>query len=211
VSLRRLAAPLLIAGTLACDRASSPEQPAPLTECTILGVIVPANLEVGDTRPLSAYLEHCRPMYLPLGSGQVSWQSLDPAVAVVSGDTVTAIARGPAVIQGAYGAMTQEALVIVGVNPSQPPSAAARLRVYGAPSMTLYQRAAFSAFALTADGTVIRLTSASWQSSSPAVAGLTGIGGSAEQTLDAFRAGATRITATYQGISSALSVQVHQN
>jgi hypothetical protein len=213
VKLSRAGAPLVIAVTLACGRSSSPAQPAPLTDCTILGVVVPSNLEVGETRRLTAYLEHCRPMYLPLDPAQVSWQSLDPAVASVSGDNLTAVARGPAIIQGTYGRMTQQALVIAGVNPPQPvPSSPVGFRIYGSPSMSVYQRAAFGGFAVMADGTVIRVSSASWQSSNPAIAGPAGQdGGSAERAVDAFSAGATRITATYQGVASALSVQVHQN
>jgi hypothetical protein len=213
VRLRRVAALLVIAVTLACGRSFSPEQPAPLTDCTILGVVVPSNLEVGETRRLSAYLEHCRPMYLPLDPSQVSWQSLDPAVASVSGDNLTAAARGPAIIQGTYGRMTQQALVIAGTNPLQTaPSSPVRFRIYGSPSMSVYQRAVFGGFAVMADGTVIRVSSASWQSSNPAAAGLAGQdGGSAERAVDAFSAGATTISATYQGSASALSVQVHQN
>jgi hypothetical protein len=62
---------LVTTAALACDGSSNPERPAPLKDCTILGLVVPANVEVGETRPLAACLEHCRPMYLPLDPDKV--------------------------------------------------------------------------------------------------------------------------------------------
>lgn len=180
----------------------------------MLGVTVPHMLEVGQTVRLTAFLEHCRPMYLPLDSDRVTWQSLDLAVASVSADTVTALAQGAAVIQATFGHMTQQSLVIVGTNLPQPGiSVPARFRLYGSPAMSVYQRGSFGAFAVMTDGTVTRVSSASaWRSSDPAVAGLSGTTGDvADRAVDAFSVGAATITASYQGMSAALSIQVTQN
>jgi hypothetical protein len=211
--VKRLAAPLVLILAsilaLACD--DNPAQPEPLTDCSILGVIVPRTLDVGQTVRLSAFLDHCRPMYLPLDPAMVAWQSLDPAVASVSADTLTGVARGPAVVQGAYGNMTQQALVIVGGNLPQPGTPVQmRLRIYGAPIMSVQQRAAFGAFAVLADGTVARVSSAAtWESSRPSVAALSGVtGDGADRAVDALRAGAARITAGYQGSSAEMMIEV---
>jgi hypothetical protein len=198
-----------ISAALACHKA--PLQPDPLTECIILGVIVPPALERGETRRLSAFLEHCRPMYLPLDPGTVSWQSLDPGVASISGDVLTGVARGAAVIQGTYGNMTQQALVTVDLAAPQPGAAPARLRAYGCPSMSVSQRGAFGVFAVMSDGTIANVSSAAtWRSSNPPVAGLTGVtGAAADRAIDAFIGGAATVTAVYQGLSATVSVQVH--
>ena len=202
---------LATALTFACG--GPPTQPAPLTDCTMLGVIVPSNLEVGETRRLSAFLEHCRPMYLPLDPGSVTWLSLDPAVASVSGDVITGTAQGAAILQGTFGHMTQQALVMVGATLVAPgPGVPARIRVYGCPSMTVNQRGAFGALAIMPDGTMSRVSSfVTWQSSNPRVAGASDIPAGTERTMDAFSEGSARITATYLGLSNALSVQVQQN
>jgi hypothetical protein len=206
------ALPLIVVAALACDRNTT--QPEPLTDCTILGLIVPRTLEVGQTLRLSAFLEHCRPMYLPLDSGQVAWQSLDPSVASVDGDTIRGLAPGPAVVQLTFGSMTQQALVIVGANLPQPgPPAAVAVRIYGSPTMSVSQRASFGAFAVMADGTAARISSAAaWGSSDPSVAGLSGLTGDVgDRAVDAFHGGTVSISASYQGMSAALTVLVHQN
>jgi hypothetical protein len=194
----------------ACAR--TPSQPEPLTDCTILGAVVPAVLQVGETGRMSAYLEHCRPMYLPLSPEQVGWQSLDPSVASVSADTITALARGTAVVQVTYGRMTQQALVVVSTSGSQPlPPVPARFRIYGCPEMSVLQRCAFGAISVATDGTVSRVSSsATWSSSDPSVAGISGPA-NADQGVDGFRAGTARISALYQGVAATLGVQVHQN
>lgn len=200
----------LAAGVFACDEA--PLQPDPLTDCAILGVIAPTTLAAGESRRLSAFLEHCRPMYFPLDSGQVNWQSLDPGVASISGDTLTAVARGAAVIQGTYGDMTQQALVMVDASMAQPGQGApARVRVYGCPSMSVSQRGAFGAFAIMTDGSIGSVSSAAvWRSSDPSVAGLTGVTGAAgDRAVDAFAPGTATVTATYQGLSATIPVLVH--
>jgi hypothetical protein len=200
----------LILGMSACEE--SPTQPAPLSDCTILGVVVPSSLRLGESRPLSAFLEHCRPMYLPLDSSRVAWQSLDPATALVVADTITGNAPGPAVVEGAYGNMTQQALVIVAANVPQPgPGTVPRLGIYGCPDMAVSQRGTFGAFAVMNDGTVTRVSAAAtWQSSNPSVAGLSGVANDVnDRSVDAFAVGAARITATYQGMSATFSVQVH--
>jgi hypothetical protein len=211
--VKKLAAPLVLILAsilaLACD--DNPAQPEPLTDCSILGVIVPRTLDVGQTVRLSAFLEHCRPMFLPLDPAMVAWHSLDPAVATVNADSITGVARGPAVVQGTYGNMTQQALVIVGGNLPQPGTPGQmRLRIYGAPDMSLQQRAAFGAFAVLGDGTVARVSSAAtWQSSSPSVAALSGVtGDGADRAVDALRAGAARITASYQGSLAEMLIEV---
>jgi len=207
--VKRLAALLVLILALACD--DTPTQPEPLTDCAILGVIVPRTLDIGQTVRLSAFLEHCRPMYLALDPAVVPWQSLDPAVASVNADTLTGVARGPAVVQATYGNMTQQALVIVGGNLPQPgPAIQMRLRIYGAPVMSVQQRATFGAFAVLADGTVARVSSAAtWQSSSATVAALSGVtGDGADRAVDALRAGAASITASYQGLSAEMSSEV---
>ena len=113
-------------------------------------------------------------------------------------------------VQGAYGNMTQQALVIVGGNLPQPGPVQMRLRIYGAPIMSVQQRAAFGAFAVLADGTVARVSAAAtWQSSSPSVAALSGVtGDGADRAVDALRAGAARITASYQGSSAEMMIEV---
>jgi hypothetical protein len=208
----RLAAALVAGLMLACGEA--PTQPKPLTDCTMLGVTVPHTLEVGQTVRLTAFLEHCRPMYLPLDSDRITWQSLDSAVASVSADSLTAFAEGPAVIQATFGNMTQQSLVIVGANLPKPGLAVpARFRLYGSPAMSVYQRGSFGAFAVMTDGTVTRVSAVSaWRSSDPSVAGLSATSGDvADRAVDAFSAGAATITANYQGMSTALSIQVTQN
>jgi hypothetical protein len=195
--------------SFACAR--TPSQPEPLTDCTILGAIVPSFMQIGETARVSAYLEHCRPMYLPLDPERVAWQSLDPSVASLSGDTIVALARGTAVVQVTYGRMTQQALVVVSASGPQPaPPVPARFRIYGCPEMSVSQRCAFGAIAVATDGTVSRVSSgATWSSSDPSVAGIAGPA-NADQGVDGFRAGTARITALYQGVAATLGVQVHQ-
>jgi hypothetical protein len=206
--LRHLALAAIAALLLACDR--SPTQPEPLTDCTILGTLVPAVLQVGETARMSAYLEHCRPMFLPLDSDRVGWQSLDPSVASVTTDTITAVARGVAVVQATFGRMTQQAAVVIGANGPQPP-VPPRLRIYGCPEMSVLQRCTFGAFTVASDGAFSRVsTAATWRSSDPSVAGIT-VGTNGDQGVDGFSPGTARITATYQGNTTSIGVQVHPN
>jgi hypothetical protein len=212
VRLRAFGVSFVIALAAACG-GDSPMQPAPLTDCAILGVIAPSNLGVGETRRLSAYLEHCRPMFLPLDPSSVTWTSLDSAIASLSGDTITGAGQGPAIVQATFGHMTQQALVLVGAALSPPGAGApARIRIYGCPGMAANQRGAFGALAIMPDGTVSRVSSAvTWQSSNPRVAGVSEIAGGTDRSVDAFTAGSTTITATYQGVSGSLLVQVQAN
>jgi hypothetical protein len=210
VLVGRLSVPLVaVIAVFSCDKA--PLQPEPLTDCIILGVIVPPTLEAGESRKISAFLEHCRPMYLPLDPSSVSWQSLDSGVASINGNTITAVTRGAAVIQGTYGNMTQQAVVSVGLPASPSGIVPTRLRVYGCPSMSVSQRGAFGAFAVMPDGTIANVSSAAtWRSSDPSVVGVSGVTGAvADRALDAFTGGAATVTATYQGLSATVPVQVH--
>jgi hypothetical protein len=208
--MKSLAAALALSATLACDKSGAPVQPEPLTDCTILGVAVPRTLEVGETRRLTAFLEHCRPMYFPLASDQVTWKSLDSGLASVSGDTLTAIAPGPAIVQCTFGEMTQQAVVVVHGMPQQPGLPAPVLRMYGSPVMAVDQRAEFGAFVIGTNGTVTHVSSsAAWASSNLAVAAPAGLWGDIPgRAVDAFSQGRTRITASYQGMAAAMSVQV---
>ena len=204
--MRSLAAALALGVTLACDRSGAPVQPEPLTDCTILGVTVPRTVEVGETRKLSAFLEHCRPMYSPLAS--VAWKSLDSGLASVSGDTLTAIAPGAAIVQCTFGRITQQSVVVV-QGASQQPGAPA-LRMYGCRSWPSTSARSLGAFVIGTNGTVTHV-------SSSAVWGIVGPGrrsarGIVVQYLpggtDVFSQGRTRVTASYQGMAAAMSVQV---
>jgi hypothetical protein len=207
--MKWLGAALAVGVTLACGKSDTPVQPEPLTDCTILGVVAPRTLEVGETRRLSAFLEHCRPMYFPLASDQVAWKSLDSGLASVSGDTLTAIAPGAAIVQCTFGEMTQQSVVVVqGTTPQRPPAPV--MRMYGSPVMAVYQRAEFGVFVIGTNGTVTHVSSsAAWASSDPAVAAPAGLWGNIPgRAIDAFSQGRTRVAASYQGMAAAMSVQV---
>jgi hypothetical protein len=207
--MKNLAAALALSVTLACGKSGAPVQPEPLTDCTILGLVVPRTLDVGETRRFSAFLEHCRPMYFPLGPDQVTWKSLDSGLASVSGDTVTAIAPGAAIVQCTFGEMTQQAVVVVQGTPRPSPPASV-LRMYGSPVMAVSQRAEFGAFVIGTDGAVTYVSSSAvWASSNPPVAAPAGLWGDIPgRAIDAFSQGRTRVTASYQGMAAAMSVQV---
>jgi hypothetical protein len=202
---------LALAAVLACN-GESPVQPAPLTDCAILGVSGPSVVNVGESAGFSAFLESCRPSYLPLGPDQGVWSSVDPAIASVSRSIVTGVAPGAAIIQITYGGMSQQALVTVGGTAAQPGTVPVRLGIYGAPIMRPLQRAAFGAFLVTGDGTVTRVSSAAaWKSSSPAVAGLTGVTGEfGDRAVDAFKTGSTTITVAYQGMTTTMRVEARR-
>jgi hypothetical protein len=194
-----------------CQDSGTPTQPAPLTDCAIFGVTGASSVPVGGTGALSGFLEFCRPNYLPLSADSIVWESLDPAIASVNLGVVTGIAPGPAVIQARYGGMSQQVLVLVEGTSGQPGSSSPiRLRMYGSPIMKVLQRGLFGVFAVFDNGTISRVSpSAVWTSSRPYVAGLSGVGGGlADRTVDAFSAGSTRLTATYQGLTATMTVEV---
>jgi hypothetical protein len=203
---------LSLALTPACGSSESPTQPPPLTtECVFLVLGTPSTLDVGETRRMGAGIELCYPNYLPLSPDQVVWHSVDPSVASVSGDMVTGVVPGPAVVQCTYGNITQQALVIVGSNlPQSGPSRAVRLRIFGSPTMGLRQRASFGAFITAADGTVSRVSAAAvWNSTEPAVAGLLpASSGVSDRAVEAYRTGSASIRAVYQGMTATMAVEV---
>jgi hypothetical protein len=207
---------LLLIAALGCG-SEAPTQPAPLTDCTTLGIVSVSSLSVGEGATLRAYQEGCRPMFLPLPRESVVWQSLDPSTATVAGDVVTGLAPGPAVIQATYGLMTQQTLVVVGGDDVPPGSAVpVRVRMYGAPVMVESQQARFGVFAEFADGTVSSVSSSAvWTSSRPAIAGFPTATGSGWQHLDtrpvdAYAVGTTRLTATYRGLTTSVTVDVQR-
>ena len=205
--MKALAAALALGVTVACDKSSAPAQPGPLTDCAILGVMVPRTLDVGETRRLSAFLEHCRPMYFPLAPDQVTWTTLDSGLVSISGDMLKANAPGAAIVQGTFGAMTQQAVVVVSGTPLERPPV---LRMYGSPAMAVYQRAEFGAFVVGTNGTVTHVSSsAAWTSSAPGVAAAAASWGEIPgRAIDAFTAGRTTIAARYQGMIATMPVEV---
>ena len=147
-------------------------------------------------------------MFLPLSADLITWTSLDPGIASVDGGVVRGLAAGPAVIQGTYGRMSQQVLVVVEGASSPGSASAIRLRIVGCPTMTVLQRGAFGAFAVFENGAVSRVT-ADWGSSRPAVAGFTPAGAGTEaRSLDAFSAGTTRVVAQYQRLIATMPVEV---
>jgi hypothetical protein len=176
------------------------------------GFEAPASFAVGGTAALGAYQESCRPMFLPLSPDVIVWTSLDPGTAAVSGSTLRGLAAGAAVLQAAYGGMHQQALIVVGGS-AAPPGASTplRLRMYVAPVMRVGQRAQFGVFAEFGDGTVSQVSAAAaWTAANPAIAGFAGPGSDASRPVDAFAAGAARLTATYRGLSATMTIDVRQ-
>ena len=203
---------IALAAATGCRDSPTPTQPEPLTDCVIFGVTAVSSLAVGETAILGGYQESCRPMFLPLPPESIAWESLDPAIASVSAGVVTGIAPGPAVIQAAYGSMSQQVLIVVGRTPASPPATPPlRLRMYGAPAMRTQQRGRFGVFAEFGDGTVSPVSSLStWTSSNSTVAGFSGVGSEATRPVDAFEAGSTRLSATYRGLTATMTVEVRQ-
>jgi hypothetical protein len=147
-------------------------------------------------------------MFLPLASDLITWVSLDPSIASVDGGIVRGIAPGAAVIQGTYGRMSQQVMVMIEGTPPPGSSAPIRVRMFGCPTMTVLQRGAFGVFASFENGAVSRVA-AVWGSSRPAVAGfVTASAGDQDRALDAFSAGTTRIVAQYQRLTATMTVEV---
>jgi hypothetical protein len=179
-----------------------------LSDCVIFGITGVSSIPVGGTGILSGYQESCQPMFLPLSADLITWTSMDPGIASVDRGVVRGLAAGPAVIQGTYGHMSQQVLVVVEATSSPGTASPIRLRIVGCPTMTVLQRGAFGAFAIFENGAVSRVA-AVWGSSRPAVAGFTAAGAGTEiRSVDAFTAGTTRIVAQYQRLIATLSVEV---
>ncbi len=199
---------LLSAAAVGCADDRMPAEPAPLSDCVIFGIGGISSLPVGATGVLGGYQESCRPMFLPLPPDLITWVSLDSSIASVNAGIVRGIAPGPAVIQGTYGRMSQQVLVIVEGAPPPGSASPIRLRMVGCPTMTVLQRGNFGVFAIFENGAVSRV-SAVWASSRPAVAGFSTAGAGAEgQTVDAFNAGTTRIVSQYQRLIATMTVEV---
>jgi hypothetical protein len=178
----------------------------PLAECQWLGIAGPETLPAGSSITLGVFRQFCRPNLLFLTNDQVTWSSVDPAVATVSRGVVEAVVPGAAVIQVGFGTLTQQHLIAVTGDPPSPGPGVAALRIYGAPVMVVGQRGFFGAFVVTADRAVVRAT-AEWQSSAPATANLLDVGGPVRQ-IDARRAGTARITARSEGRSATFDIVV---
>jgi hypothetical protein len=194
-----------------CHDSRTPVQPAPLTDCAIFDIGGSSSVAVGGTSTLGGFLEFCRPNYLPLSPESITWESLDPANASVNRGVVSGIAAGPAVIQGTYGGMSQQVLVMVqGASPPPESPSPTRLRMYGSPTMKVLQRGRFGVFAVLQNGSVTRVSSSAvWTSSRPSVAGFSGLTGDVpDRAVDAFSGGSTRIMATYQGLTATMTVEV---
>jgi hypothetical protein len=206
---RRRAIAALIALSLA-DAACSGERPTEPTrpaDCVYFSLTVPRTLNVGETAALTAFRESCRPMFFPLDPSTIAWQSLDPAVLSISANIATGIAPGAAIVQGTFGDMTSQAIVVVGT-PQPGPAGVARLRLMGSPSMALSQSAAFTVFEELTNGAVSNVSSAAqWRSSDSAVAGIVDRFGDRVE-IHAFRSGSATITASVNGRSVALAVRV---
>jgi hypothetical protein len=186
---RRRAIAALIALSLA-DAACSGERPTEPTrpaDCVYFSLTVPRTLNVGETAALTAFRESCRPMF--------------------SANIATGIAPAAAIVQGTFGDMTSQAIVVVGT-PQPGPAGVARLRLMGSPSMALSQSAAFTVFEELTNGAVSNVSSAAqWRSSDSAVAGIVDRFGDRVE-IHAFRSGSATITASVNGRSVALAVRV---
>lgn len=210
-SVQRAFAGIALSVLAGCQDRRAPAQPAPLSDCAIFEISGVSSVAVGGTSTLGGFLEFCRPNYLPLSPESITWESLDPAIASVNLGVVNGIAAGGAVIQGTYGGMSQQVLVTVQGAPGPPGSPSPiRLRMYGSPTMRVLQRGRFGVFAVLENGSITRVSpSAVWTSSRPSVAGFSGVTGDVpDRAVDAFSAGSTRITATYQGLTATMTVEV---
>ena len=140
-SVQRAVAGIALSVLAGCQDSRTPAQAAPLTDCAIFDLGGVSSVTVGGTGTLSGFLEFCRPNYLPLSPGVDRRKSLDPAIASVNLGVVNGISAGPAVIQGTYGRMSQQVLVMV-QGASGPPASPSpiRLRMYGSPAMRVLQR-----------------------------------------------------------------------
>jgi len=210
-SVQRALAGIALSVLAGCQDSRTPAQPAPLTDCAIFDIGGISSVAVGGSSRLGGFLEFCRPNYFPLSPESIAWESLDPSIASVNLGVVTGNATGPAVIQGTYGRMSQQVLVVV-QGASGPPGSPSpiRLRMYGSPTMKVLQRGRFGVFAVLDNGSVTRVSpSAVWTSTRPSVAGFSGLSGDVpDRSVDAFSAGSTRIMATYQGLTATMTVEV---
>jgi len=210
-SVQRVLAGIALSVLAGCHDSRTPAQPAPLTDCAIFDISGISSVAVGGTSRLDGFLEFCRPNYLPLSPESITWESLDPAIASINLGVVNGIAAGPAVIQGTYGRMSQQMLIMVQATSGPPDSPSPiRLRMYGSPTMRVLQRGRFGVFAVFDNGSVTRVSpSAVWTSSRPSVAGLSRLTGDIpDRAVDAFSAGSTQISATYQGLTATMTVEV---
>jgi hypothetical protein len=134
-----------------------------------------------------------------------TWTSTAPLVASVSGGTVTGLLPGSATIQATYGGVAGQVGVTVSVvaPPPPPPITVTSVNVTGTLNLTVGGGVQLTATATRSDGSVIDVTgSASWSSGNSLLASVSG--GSVTGLL----AGATSITATYQGVSGSVNISI---
>lgn len=200
---------LIIASTTLGCSATSPDAidppPAALEDCHWLGISGPDALASSERVTLSVFRQFCRPNFLPLTNDQVSWRSVDAAVATVSNGVVSAVAPGAAVIEATFGVITQQKLIVI-TGATSPSSGSTRLRIVGAPSMTVTQRGFFVAFVEMADRS-IRVVPAQWQSSDAGTLSLLAAGVEQRQ-FDALRSGSARVTANAEGLTATFDVVI---
>ncbi len=161
-----------------------------------------ATMNVGNTVQLSAHIRQGSGTARPADS--VAWTSTAPAVATVSAaGLVTAVASGPAVIQGRRGTVTTDAHIRV-VGAERP---AARLELGGAPPAVLVGDT-FSIPVTARDDSsrVVATPPLEWRSSRPGVATVSPAG-----LVTAVGTGSTVLTARSNGISAGQTIRVRDD
>jgi hypothetical protein len=205
-SAARPAAALALALGLACsgDRPAAPTRP---DDCVYFNITVPTTLNLGQTAPLGAFRESCRPMFLPIDPALVVWTSLDPGVAAIGGTSVTGTSAGIAVLQGTHGDMSAQALVRVGA-PQPAPGTPVRLRLLAPPVMAVGQRSALTLYQELSNATVVNVSgTAQFQSSNPAVVAVLSPSAIGVE-IHAFQSGSSTMTATHEGRRVTVEVRV---
>lgn len=192
-----LAAALLWTGACggAGDATSPPPPPAPTVQAIVLSPATATLTAVGQTTTLSAQVQLSNGT---TGTQSITWNSSNPAVATVSGGTVTAVASGQTIITASVGAVSAQATVTVAipvvqsiaVTPSQ-----ATLTAAG-------QTAALSAQVRLSNGAIGTQTPV-WSSANSAVATVSATG-----VVTAVANGQTTITAAVGSIVGNAAVTV---
>jgi len=181
------------------DAGSTP----PTVESVAIGGTLALN--VGDNSQLTA-TANLSDGTQQIVTGQATWTSSASPIASVAGGLVKGVAAGSATVQASYGGATAQVTIQVkagGGGPVTP--TVVGLSVTGNLSLLPGASTQLTATAAMSDGTNVNVTAlANWSSNNPLLATV-----SAGGNVTALLAGLCGITASYQGVSAQVQVQIN--
>ncbi len=167
-----------------------------LTGVTIQGV---APVQVGGMLPLTARATFSDGSQQDV-SAVASWSSSAPQVATVSGGVLTGVGAGTATVSAAYQGVTTTADVIV----SAAPATVIGLTVTGNLNLNIGVSTQLTVKAAMSNGEIVDVTAlASYHSSNPLLVSV-----SASGHVTGLLAGLAQVTASYQGVSAQVQLQI---